>query len=406
MSHGRVDHRRRSRHPAGPRLFDLCGKTLGRHVGHRRPAIARRRAGRMSVHRGGRRDSAAVDLATRPAFARLSRLEQLGLSCTARALEDSGLWPERSQRRTGLVMGLGAEIPAGLGAGCRERRNARLRSQPRHAIAGPLPPRRVGPGRARRRRGRRLRQRRVCPGIGPALAAIGLGRRLPGGQLRSGHAHGLCRLPQPPRPVPAQRFARGHVAAFRPRPRRLRDGRGRRRVRPGGGRRRPAARRDGLWPDSPDSAPPATPRTWSFPAPTRRPPSRAIRRALADAAVNPEDVDYVNAHAAGTPVGDRAEAGALHLALGPAVAHVPVSSTKSMTGHLLSGAASVEAHGLPGGPASSGHPADDQPGRSRSRVRVCTTCRTTPAPQKVSVAISNSLGFGGSNTCIVLRKAA
>jgi 3-oxoacyl-[acyl-carrier-protein] synthase II len=73
------------------------------------------------------------------------------------------------------------------------------------------------------------------------------------------------------------------------------------------------------------------------------PASRAVKTALADAGVSPDEVDYVNAHAAGTPVGDRAEARVLQLALGEAVARVPVSSTKSMTGHLLSGAAAVEA---------------------------------------------------------------
>jgi len=71
--------------------------------------------------------------------------------------------------------------------------------------------------------------------------------------------------------------------------------------------------------------------------------ARAITRALADARIAPDELDYVNAHAAGTPVGDAAEAAAIRLALGPAVDGVPVSSTKSMSGHLISGAAAFEA---------------------------------------------------------------
>jgi hypothetical protein len=72
--------------------------------------------------------------------------------------------------------------------------------------------------------------------------------------------------------------------------------------------------------------------------------SRAIAAALADAAVSPDEIDYVNAHAAGTPVGDVAEAGAIRMALGDATDGIPVSSTKSMSGHMISGAAAFDGY--------------------------------------------------------------
>jgi len=135
------------------------------------------------------------------------------------------------------------------------------------------------------------------------------------------------------------------------------------------------------------------------------PASRAVIAALADARVRPEEVDYVNAHAAGTPVGDRAESRVLQLALGDAVSHVPVSSTKSMTGHLLSGAAAVEALACLTALRHQAIPPTinlDDPDPECELLHVPHHAR--PAP--VRVVASNSLGFGGSNTCLVLRKAA
>ncbi len=84
------------------------------------------------------------------------------------------------------------------------------------------------------------------------------------------------------------------------------------------------------------------PTTMSSRAPTRRHAAAAIRLALADAGVNADEVDHVNAHATSTPVGDACEAAVLRMVFGED-SRVPVTSTKSMTGHLLTAAGAIEA---------------------------------------------------------------
>lgn len=131
----------------------------------------------------------------------------------------------------------------------------------------------------------------------------------------------------------------------------------------------------------------------------------AIEAALADAETAPHEVDYVNAHAAGTPVGDVAESLAIRQALGPAADGVPVSSTKSMTGHLVSGAAAFEAvaclvalerQAVPP-TVNLDHPDDRCPLDHVPHVA---------RARRVEIAASNSFGFGGSNLCLVFRRAA
>ena len=141
------------------------------------------------------------------------------------------------------------------------------------------------------------------------------------------------------------------------------------------------------------------------PSPDPTQAARAITAALADAGLAAADVDYVNAHAAGTPVGDMAEAGAIRLACGAAADAIPVSSTKSMTGHLVSGAAAFEALACLGAIERQAVPPTvnlDDPDPECPLVHVPHVAR----PHPVAVAASNSFGFGGSNLCLVLRRAA
>ncbi|MGB8878971.1 MAG: beta-ketoacyl-ACP synthase II, partial [Solirubrobacteraceae bacterium] len=79
------------------------------------------------------------------------------------------------------------------------------------------------------------------------------------------------------------------------------------------------------------------------PEPTGRPAATAITRALRDAGLTPEDVNYINAHGTSTPLNDRSETEAIKLALGERAYDIPVSSTKSAIGHLLGAAGAVEA---------------------------------------------------------------
>src|SRR5262249_34873262 len=126
----------------------------------------------------------------------------------------------------------------------------------------------------------------------------------------------------------------------------------------------------------------------------------AMRLALEDAGVNPDEVDYVNAHATSTPAGDAAESRALRLVFGEATDRVPVSGTKSMTGHALSGAAAVDAVACLVALQRQAIPPTinlDDPDPECALYHVRHQAQTYP----VRVAMSNSFGFGGSNTSVV-----
>ena len=128
--------------------------------------------------------------------------------------------------------------------------------------------------------------------------------------------------------------------------------------------------------------------------------------ALARAGRAPHEVGYVNAHGTGTPLNDAAETRALRLALGDAVATVPVSSTKSMTGHLSGAAGALEAmvtilaihdRFLP--PTIN----LDHPDPECDLHHVALVGR--PAPD-VTLALSTSFGFGGHNACLAFAEVA
>jgi 3-oxoacyl-[acyl-carrier-protein] synthase II len=138
------------------------------------------------------------------------------------------------------------------------------------------------------------------------------------------------------------------------------------------------------------------------PCPAPAQASIAVRRALADARVNVEDVDYVNAHGTGTPVGDAVEAKGLRDVFGEHTRSIPVSSTKSMTGHLLTAAAALEGLACLAAIRRGAIPPTinlDNPDPE------CDLCHVPHAAREaeVQVALSNSFGFGGSNSCAVFR---
>ncbi len=133
--------------------------------------------------------------------------------------------------------------------------------------------------------------------------------------------------------------------------------------------------------------------------------ARAITRALERARISPQQVDYINAHATSTPTGDVAETLAIKQAFGEYAYSVPISSTKSMTGHLTSAAGAVEAaaailalkHGVIPPTINYEHhdPACD-----------LDYVPNTARKAALQVAISNSFGFGGINAVLVFQKPA
>ncbi len=128
--------------------------------------------------------------------------------------------------------------------------------------------------------------------------------------------------------------------------------------------------------------------------------ARAIRAALADAGVRPENVDYINAHAASTPLGDRAETVAIKAVFGEHAYRIPISSTKSMIGHLMGAAGAVESIvtvlSIRDGVV---HPTRNYTFRDPE----CDLDYVPEGarPHRVRVALKNSFGLGGQNCCLV-----
>jgi 3-oxoacyl-[acyl-carrier-protein] synthase II len=130
---------------------------------------------------------------------------------------------------------------------------------------------------------------------------------------------------------------------------------------------------------------------------------RVMRNALRDAKIEPHQVEYINAHGTSTEVGDRAETMAIKRAFGDYAYKVPVSSTKSMTGHLLGGAGGLEA-GI-------------TVLAIRDQIAPPTVNLENPDPfcdldyipnharrMKIEYALSNSFGFGGTNGCLIFKR--
>ncbi|MCP1384983.1 beta-ketoacyl-ACP synthase II [Runella sp. CRIBMP] len=130
-----------------------------------------------------------------------------------------------------------------------------------------------------------------------------------------------------------------------------------------------------------------------------------MKNALEDAEISPEDIDYINTHGTSTPIGDPQEIKAIERLFGEHAYKLNISSTKSMIGHLLGGAGAVEAvasilaiqHQLI--PPTINHFTDDPEFNPRLNLTF-----NKPQSRTVNIALSNTFGFGGHNTCVIFRK--
>ena len=141
------------------------------------------------------------------------------------------------------------------------------------------------------------------------------------------------------------------------------------------------------------------------PGPEGQSAAKAMKLALESAGVGPEEIDYINAHGTSTPLNDRQETRAIKTALGEEAYRVPISSTKSMTGHLLGAGGALEAavcimamqNGMVPPTINLEHPDPD-----------CdldyTPC--TARPHSIRYAMSNSFGFGGHNSVLIFGSAS
>ncbi len=138
-------------------------------------------------------------------------------------------------------------------------------------------------------------------------------------------------------------------------------------------------------------------------APNMDGPRRAMLSALRNAGVNPDQVDYLNAHGTSTPLGDVNESNAIKAALGDHARKVVVNSTKSMTGHLLGGAGGIESvftvlavHHQKSPPTINIFNQDPD----------CDLdyCANTARDMKIDVAVKNNFGFGGTNGSLVFKR--
>ncbi|NEQ31980.1 MAG: beta-ketoacyl-ACP synthase II [Leptolyngbya sp. SIO4C5] len=131
--------------------------------------------------------------------------------------------------------------------------------------------------------------------------------------------------------------------------------------------------------------------------------ARSIRLALKDAGLQPEDISYINAHGTSTPANDPTETEAIKRALGDRAYQIAISSTKSMTGHLLGGSGGIE------GVAAALAVANDEVPPTINLDNPDADCDLDYVPHqsrklKVEAVLSNSFGFGGHNVTLAMRK--
>ncbi len=139
-------------------------------------------------------------------------------------------------------------------------------------------------------------------------------------------------------------------------------------------------------------------------APNMDGPKRSMVNALNDAGLNPDGIQYINAHGTSTPLGDKNETDAIKAAMGDAASRLVVNSTKSMTGHLLGGAGGVESvftvlalHHQISPPTINIFEQDPE----------CDLdyCANAAREMKIDAALKNNFGFGGTNGSLVFKRA-
>ena len=138
------------------------------------------------------------------------------------------------------------------------------------------------------------------------------------------------------------------------------------------------------------------------PSPAGEGGARAIRIALSKAEIMPEDIDYINAHGTSTPMNDKFETMAIKSVLGRNAHSTPISSTKSMTGHLLGASGALEAAICVLAVSRSAMPPTinlENPDPDCDLDYIANIARVGT----VNAALSNSLGFGGHNTCLAFK---
>jgi 3-oxoacyl-[acyl-carrier-protein] synthase II len=131
--------------------------------------------------------------------------------------------------------------------------------------------------------------------------------------------------------------------------------------------------------------------------------AEAMRLALKDARLDADAVDYVNAHGTSTPANDSNESSAIKASLGERARHIPVSSTKSMSGHLLGGSGGIEAVAAV---LAIGHNVVPPTINYQNPDPACDldVVPNQAREQKLNVVLSNSFGFGGHNVCLAFRR--
>lgn len=132
-----------------------------------------------------------------------------------------------------------------------------------------------------------------------------------------------------------------------------------------------------------------------------------MKNALKDANMKPEEIDYINVHGTSTPVGDPSEVRAIKEVFGEHVYNLNISSTKSMTGHLLGAAGALEAlfciKAIQDGvvPPTINHADDDNDPEFDSKLNFTFN---KAQKREINAALSNTFGFGGHNACVIVKK--